>query len=175
MKTKGFTIVELLIVIVVIGILAAISLVAYTNIQSKARDSDRKSDIAAIKKALELYYIDNGTYPSSSGSTTINGSWTTSADASWDNLSSQLVPNYMSALPKDPRSGSSANPAIYSGFNYDYIRLTNGWCNTSGSKPGYLLAYRYESISHEYVIDGDCPTSSTQPSNYDSSEYIRVK
>ena len=58
--TTGFTIVELLIVIVVIAILAAISMVAYTNIQGRARDSRRASDIAQIKKALLAYDVLHG-------------------------------------------------------------------------------------------------------------------
>lgn len=63
-KTKsGFTIVELLIVIVVIAILAAISIVAYNGIQQRARDAERAQDIATIQKVLEMYYIDNGTFP----------------------------------------------------------------------------------------------------------------
>lgn len=62
-KQTGFTIVELLIVIVVIGILAAITIVAYTGVQGSARDAERKSDIAAAQKALEMYYTEKGTYP----------------------------------------------------------------------------------------------------------------
>lgn len=54
-STTGFTIVELLIVIVVIAILAAISVVAYSNLQQSARDSRRGNDIAQIKKALLAY------------------------------------------------------------------------------------------------------------------------
>ena len=61
-KPSGFTIVELLIVIVVIAILAAITIVAYNGIQSRARDTDRKADIAALAKALHLYNVDNGDY-----------------------------------------------------------------------------------------------------------------
>jgi prepilin-type N-terminal cleavage/methylation domain-containing protein len=64
---KGFTIVELLVVIVVIAILAAITIVAYNGIQSQARDSARKSDLAAIAKAFHVYQIDNGPMWSSSG------------------------------------------------------------------------------------------------------------
>lgn len=60
---RGFTIVELLVVIVVIAILAAISVVAYTGIQERARDADRTSDINAIHKAIELYAADYGSYP----------------------------------------------------------------------------------------------------------------
>lgn len=59
--SSGFTIVELLIVIVVIAILASISTVAYNGVQSRARDSARKSDISALAKAISLYKIDNGT------------------------------------------------------------------------------------------------------------------
>ena len=61
--TSGFTIVELLIVIVVIAILAAISIVAYNGIQARARDNIRYQDVKAITKALELYKVDNGNYP----------------------------------------------------------------------------------------------------------------
>lgn len=68
MSKKGFTIVELLIVIVVIAILAALTIVAYNGIQQRARDSVRKSDLAAIAKALKLYAVDNnGPMWSSSG------------------------------------------------------------------------------------------------------------
>lgn len=60
---SGFTIVELLIVIVVIGILAAITIVAYNGVQTKARDSARIAKINSIAKAIELYNTDNGRYP----------------------------------------------------------------------------------------------------------------
>lgn len=59
----GFTIVELLIVIVVIGILAAITIVAYNGVQVKARDSARIAKVKSISKAIELYHTDNGRYP----------------------------------------------------------------------------------------------------------------
>src|SRR5438105_14972551 len=61
---KGFTIVELLIVIVVIGILAALVVVTYNGIQQKARDTERKTDINALHGQLEAYQAQNGKYPS---------------------------------------------------------------------------------------------------------------
>lgn len=62
-KSKGFTIVELLIVIVVIGILATLVLITFTGIQQKARDSKRKTDLGAVQAALETYYSSNNSYP----------------------------------------------------------------------------------------------------------------
>ena len=61
-KLTGFTIVELLIVIVVIGILASIIVVAYSGVTSKASDSQREADISAVHKFLEAYFVLNGHY-----------------------------------------------------------------------------------------------------------------
>ena len=62
-RSAGFTIIELLIVIVVIGILAGLVLNAFGNIQERARDTERQNDINAMHTALELYYTDNDAYP----------------------------------------------------------------------------------------------------------------
>jgi prepilin-type N-terminal cleavage/methylation domain-containing protein len=62
-KRHGFTIVELLIVIVVIAILAAISVVAYTGIQNRANNSTVEADIANMIKLLEMTKVDLGHYP----------------------------------------------------------------------------------------------------------------
>lgn len=61
--TKGFTIVELLIVIVVIGILAAITIVAYNNIQQRARNIQTITAVKEYQKAFIAYARENGVYP----------------------------------------------------------------------------------------------------------------
>jgi prepilin-type N-terminal cleavage/methylation domain-containing protein len=66
-RQSGFTIVELLIVIVVIAILAAITIVAYNGIQTRARNSQIISGVNAYRKAIELYAVDAGAYPSVTG------------------------------------------------------------------------------------------------------------
>lgn len=63
MKQQGFTIVELLIVIVVIGILAALVITTFTGIQQKARNTERETDIKAVHGQVEAYYAQNGKYP----------------------------------------------------------------------------------------------------------------
>ncbi len=83
---NGFTLVELLIVIVVIALLVGIGSFAYTTAQAKARDSRRKQDLEAIKAALELARQDaSGVYPS-----TLSG----------------ISSSYLKVLPKDPKTGA---------------------------------------------------------------------
>lgn len=63
-QKKGFTLIELLVVIAIIGILSAIGLVALSGAREKARDAQRKSDIATMRTAMALYYDDHAnTYP----------------------------------------------------------------------------------------------------------------
>lgn len=62
-KTTGFTIVELLIVIVVIAILAAITIIAYNGIQTRAENTKTTNAVEAYVKALSMYATDNGLYP----------------------------------------------------------------------------------------------------------------
>jgi len=62
-KQQGFTIVELLIVIVVIGILATLVITTFTGIQQKARDTKRQTDVNAMQGQIEAYFAQNGKYP----------------------------------------------------------------------------------------------------------------
>ena len=63
-KSEGFTVIELLIVLVVIGIIAAIVISTFSGIRAKERNSTRQTDIQAIQTNLEAYYSQNGYYPS---------------------------------------------------------------------------------------------------------------
>ena len=63
MRKSGFTVVELLIVIVVIAILAAITVVAYNGIQNRASESAVQSDITQLAKQIKMYEAEYGEYP----------------------------------------------------------------------------------------------------------------
>lgn len=58
---RGFTIVELLVVIVVIGILAAITMVSYSGVTTKANSTAAKSNAASVQQIISTYYADNNT------------------------------------------------------------------------------------------------------------------
>ena len=81
-KSKGFTIVELLIVIVVIAILAAITIVAYNGIQQRAHTTSQKTTAENLAKKVEGYNAINNAYPAltattnlaTDASTTLSGS-----------------------------------------------------------------------------------------------------
>ncbi len=175
-KRSGFTIVELLIVIVVIAILAAITIVSYNGIQNRAKDAQRKSDIASIAKVLELYYLDYGYYPPGSGSTSINGSWSTTADASWSNLATTLQP-YMSKLPRDPVSKQMGVGAFpwndAEGYDYSYTS-SSAYCGiTPSAQPSqmYIIVYKLSGTQEQNLI-GNCSSNALL---YTGSNYRVVK
>ncbi len=128
-RPRGFTIVELLIVIVVIAILAAISVVAYSGIQERARMSYLLSDIAAIKKAMELYKADHGHYPPCPGDPT-------PSECLFDTgILPQLVPDYSSSL---------------STYNFNYVRTA------AGSSTSWGMRYRSNTAPYNVNVTGNC-------------------
>jgi prepilin-type N-terminal cleavage/methylation domain-containing protein len=102
----AFTLIELMIVVVLIAILSGVvmSVLNSAGFRAKARDNQRYSDLKMIQSALEAYFADNRSYPSSP-------------------LATALSPKYLNTFPTDP----SSNPATsYSG----YIRGTDGYTYT---------------------------------------------
>ena len=101
-KNKGFTMVELLVVISIIGILATLLLANYNATRSRARDVQRKSDLRNIQTALRIYYNDEGEYPTSGAAGSIKGC--DGASCAWGEPFVGIGTTYMSVLPADPQS-----------------------------------------------------------------------
>ncbi len=123
-KQSGFTIVELLIVIVVIGILAALVVTTFSGIQRKARNTERETDVKAIHGQLEAAFAANNSYPTLSeiNDTTWRGNNVKGLDAD--------------AL-KDPKGTAQALVASPSATAYSYD-VTPAGC-ASGACTGYKL------------------------------------
>lgn len=143
-KRFGFTIVELLIVIVVIAILAAISIVAYNGIQQRARDAERSQELIAIQKALELYHIDNGGYPVCGGVGT-NAPPAVGAGTALACLEDDLVPKYLRAIPVDPVN--TANMIYRYGPGYKKLTATSYTGSPTTGTDSYILGVKQETIS----------------------------
>jgi len=118
MHRKGFTLIEVLTVIAIIGILSAVVLVSMSDSQKKGRDGRRVSDINQIRLALSLYYDAHNSYPSGSTASTAFGTVL-------QNVQSE---QFITTLPNDPTSGNS----------YGYVALPSGCSGTACF--GYILA-----------------------------------
>ena len=143
-KQHGFTIVELLIVIVVIGILAAISIAAYTGVQGRAQDARRVQDLQSIAKALELYKISVGGYPGPMSTPNASG-WevSTTGTTATNFLSALKTSGTVSSVPVDPIN--TGNPtAIGPGYNgtnqlYFYYRYPAGQAGCDLSRGEFYI------------------------------------
>jgi len=103
---KGFTLIELLVVIAIIGLLSTLAVVALNNARQKSRDAKRVSDIKQVQTALELYYNDANSYP-----TTLTFSTGTVAYSGT---------TYMSVLPSNPSPKNDGDcPDIEYAFTQD--------------------------------------------------------
>lgn len=125
-NVEGFTLIELMIVIVIMGLLTTIGIFAFMSSQQKGRDSRRKSDLANIAKALEMYSNDRSSYPTAS-SGKIAGCGTDYATAcEWGDKFGNTSVSYMVKLPKDPASTTQKYYYERSGSGYRlYAKLEN--------------------------------------------------
>lgn len=113
-RINGFTLVELLVSITIIGILANIGLSTFTSAQQKSRDAKRKAHLKQLGDSFEAYYNDYSQYPDD-------------ADIVWDQVFTDGKTTYMVKLPKDPTQGLTYEylPAADNKSFQLYARLEN--------------------------------------------------
>jgi len=157
---NGFTLLELLVVLTIIGILTALGLASFSAAQLRARDNQRKSDLKAIASALEIYRTKNGTYPSSSSASecgTTEWYCSNSGDTPWI---PDLNQDYIKTLPKDPKN--TAGPpcgTTGSGTAYTYAYKSSQLAGTPDASRTYILTARLENPNDKDI-------SSTYPRCY---------
>ena len=118
-KEKGFTLVELLVVVTVTAVLSAIGLVAYGAVIKNGRDAKRQTDLLSVQSALEQYFADNLFYPSaiSFGSAFSSGGKT-----------------YLSKVPTDPTNSAPyvyCYKALKTGSTCDDIMVPSTNCDNA--------------------------------------------
>jgi len=152
MKNKGFTLIEILIVVAIIAILASVVLVGLGPTQQAARDSRRVSDVREVQNGLELFYNKCGYYPGSINSgacatalpaaATCNG---ISAGNTYCGVSATLTGAglQISAVPNDPIGGRS----------YGYA------ANLANSPTNYIVQATLENSSSQAFSGYSAPTA----------------
>lgn len=129
MSKKGFSILELMVVVGIISVLLAVGLNTYTNVQRNARNTKRKADMKDVYAALESFRAENGSYPN-------NGrEWWGEAPNPYGDQRPRtgaggyipgLAPVYIPVLPRDPRHGISNGGAGCTTTNGLYLYSSNG-------------------------------------------------
>jgi len=123
---RGFTLIEILITVAIIGVLAAIVVVSFNKAQAKSRDSRRVADVESVKAAMNMFYDENKRYVNCNDF----GAYRLCTD-SYPSGYSELVPAYFDQYPKDPLDST------------DYIIAEEG-SNTSPANPqqyGVFVAF----------------------------------
>lgn len=151
---SGFTLMELLVVISIIGLLSSLGMVSLNSARIKARDALRMADMAQLRTALTLYYDDNGAYP-------VCGSWVDDeaqdfgavvGDGAGEGcecylnvLEAELKAGSRPIMPKPPRDPSNQDNSCAGNpvYNYRYV--------SSAAGDMYALIYTLENGGEEYI------------------------
>lgn len=147
---KGFTLIELMMVLAIIGILAAIIIGALNSSREKAQEKKMLQEIGELRKALELYYDKHGQYPSTGGAYTCTAGTGSNACTPGTGVLQVLVTEgFLPSIPVAPGAdGNGVDPTeIYYG--------APGWWNASwGYQIQFQVTKRDDALGECYLA---CP------------------
>lgn len=148
-RKSGFTIVELMVVVAIIAILAAVSIVMYSRVQVDARDTERASKVSIIAGALEKYYSQNGEYPGCTAMVQA-GSAVSANVLKGIEVEALLVPN----SPAGVTNSITCSALTATGPDlFRYAGDGTATCNTGAACTTFTLQYRRE-VTKEIISVG---------------------
>lgn len=112
-STKGFTLIELIVVISILAILAGAMIPRVTNHLAETRDARRLSDVKGVQSAIEQFYVDKQRYPAAKANSSYGG-WDVSNDG--DFIPELVQYGYLPEPPRDPNNDTAY---YYSYYLYD--------------------------------------------------------
>lgn len=138
MSKRGFTLIETLVVVAIIGILASIIFVAVGNVRAKARDTQRITDMRALQTALEFYKNRFGEYPQTTVVSDCYGQTSFKEE-----LEVLVTAGYISEIPNEPFFPTNENFSMC----YYYESPSTESCTKDGTidtSHSYLLRFSSE-------------------------------
>lgn len=139
---RGFTLVELLIVIVVMAILSSIATFSFLSIQRNARDSERANKLVIVVEALEKYYDKNGQYPTVADMTYNNNDGQLTQLLGMKNDEPLRMPKAASSVHNSFGTGTAtADKPVYSGGADTTSLCTSTYTNSNGLCTSYVITW----------------------------------
>ena len=142
---KGFTLVELMIVIAIIGILAAVLYPSLMGYLERTRDTNRQQAMNQVGTALGTYFADMNAYPSPTGTTKCLD------DIKGDLEGTGKAVQYLKTLPKDPKAASNKIGNCASGYAYFNLKDTSA----------YMVGAKMEVVTNGNMALDTLPTGVT--------------
>ena len=164
-SAKGFTLIELMIVVAIIGILAAVAVPKFADLVTKSKEASVKGSIGAVRSALSIYYGDTeGSYPSNLFTGLTTGNKYMPASGGSPSLGRFEIPSNNNGNPGH-KTGYYSNATAEAAVYYD-IDGTNGVTPQDPGTQALVYMATAPSFGEVYVNCSHQDTKATQWTTY---------